>query len=1413
MQIDPRNIVLYRSIYTGEQIDTLLGLVRPASDAVGGLTNRVLNIERQLEPQVVLTIQQAQYRGGVHIESPAGGKCIAVENLPRGYKCTFDTNEGSDPVLFQVDDQAWGQRYDIGTTQANRYWRLVTEVGEDYIILSKTDCDPGSGAPAVGDSIITLGNRTVASRQSAKLSTTIGEYAPRDEYYTGISSYNLDNKLVTVIGVKDGKVGIWTENGYFSGEIHITGGSGLNELDEWEAVADELHAAFSTASEAQLAAEKLQLRLSQIDSDTVLDITEKKVIRTEWITINGCEDLDKGSEKGSYYRTRRLFSQYAYSGKPYAFLYNGVSYMFNGMAPTYRSIGLATLDTAYLALREYLYKVGLNERMQVFEDFDRQEMADLFTIYYDAELAMNEAVDEAIRTSIDDAKAEVMAELINYQEVMEDQLRELQDIVDGTIETWFMDGAPSLVSEPASDWTTDEEKERHLGDLYYDNLTGYAYRFQNNGEKYFWKYIEDSALAKALAAAAKAQDTADGKRRTFLSQPTAADAYDPGDMWLHATAGDYRNETLYCLTGKVAGASFSIAHWGLASKYTDDTVANAAAQAAANAAQAAANAQNVAAAAQTAADNAAQAAANANARLNSWADDGAISPTEKEALRQQQRDIVAEQADILAQATAYEVDATAYSAAYAAAVAALTKYTATNPENITIESDYQDIAAYYTARSTILQAIATAAKSVADEAQAAADAAQATADEASEKADEAQEAAEAAAQAATNAQNAAAAAQTAANDAAQAAANANARLNSWADDGTISPTEKEALRQQQRDIVAERADILAQATAYEVDATAYSAAYAAAVTALTKYTATDPENITIGSDYQDIAAYYTARSTILQAIATAAKSVADEAATIARDATQIAMKVAEAISRIDDDNILDLSEKREIQTTWVGVNGVLSTEYQGTSGTYAAAKEALAAAAGASLPVSYMFNGIVYTYGGYAFTYNALGASRLDVAYKSLREYLVEIQLNTDEYFEGFSRSRYANLLRDYNVALNNVNKVLSDIANANAKAALSGIDTAKNALARDLGYTDFADMEAAAQRSETIIVGGHIRTTLIDTETLLAKHVLCVDTYDVQSAYITTKRTVTDTMHISAGLLRLTRDYKDGDDDIELYIGGTLQNEKSETFFSIVGDFSRLGFHPIFLKNTGSGLGYGRSYFLRCGIGIVDDDIVLYGDNVGTSDTDLQPTKNSRLVAHGNNGSTVISGSQITISSGGSYGHSTGFLKIDASSAVAALYSDYLVVAKTSNQTRLYYDHLQIGTYNSNYPSDVALVINGSKATAVRLETGLFEGFRPKALAITSRYTLTNLDTTIKVPNSSAITVNLPSSPLPGQVYMIMHTTSTDLTISGNGKTIQRMVYSGTTTVNSLTSQSVEVMLFAYVGTSWVMTFIVRQA
>ena len=492
MQIDPHNIVLYRSVYTGEQVDSLLGLIQPAKTLAEGLDTRVRIIEDKLSPKVVLTIQQMDFVGGTNIQSPAGGEIIAVEDLPRGYKCYFDTNHGSEPVLFHVNDQAMGRRYDIGTTDSNFFWRLVTEVGEDYIVLSKTDCAPESGAPAVGDKVITVGNRFDITRQNVKISTTIGEN--RDEWYAGISSYNLENKLVTVVGVKNGQVGIWTENGYFSGEIHITNGEGLENLEEWEEVAQQISDAWAkavkaetdaaaaqyTADAAALQAERIELQLERINSDTVLDITEKKVIRTEWITINGREELDRTGNKGSYIKTRNLYEQYASLGGRVLMTYAGKSYTFNGKEYTYKSIGLSALDAAYLALREYLREVCLNDRTTVFEGFDRQHLADLLTAYYDAEKQVNDNITAAVKERIEQAKAEVLAELAGFQEAIEGQIEEMQDVIDNTIETWFMDGAPSLVSPPASDWTTDELKHRHLGDLYYDNITGYAYRFQYN---------------------------------------------------------------------------------------------------------------------------------------------------------------------------------------------------------------------------------------------------------------------------------------------------------------------------------------------------------------------------------------------------------------------------------------------------------------------------------------------------------------------------------------------------------------------------------------------------------------------------------------------------------------------------------------------------------------------------------------------------------------------------------------------------------------------------------------------------------------------------------------------------------------------------------------------------------------------
>lgn len=167
-------------------------------------------------------------------------------------------------------------------------------------------------------------------------------------------------------------------------------------------------------------------------------------------------------------------------------------------------------------------------------------------------------------------------------------IADLQNQVDGAIETWFYEGEPTLTNAPASSWT-DKDKDTHLGDLYYDNKTGKAYRFAKDGNTYKWTIITDTDIAKALSDASKAQETADGKMKVFSTQPTPP--YQLGDIWVNATypsdGSTYKNEVLRCQTNKAAGSQFVIGDWIKASRYTDDTVANAAKKAAEDAQKAA----------------------------------------------------------------------------------------------------------------------------------------------------------------------------------------------------------------------------------------------------------------------------------------------------------------------------------------------------------------------------------------------------------------------------------------------------------------------------------------------------------------------------------------------------------------------------------------------------------------------------------------------------------------------------------------------------------------------------------------------------------------------------------------------------------------------------------------------------------
>lgn len=156
---------------------------------------------------------------------------------------------------------------------------------------------------------------------------------------------------------------------------------------------------------------------------------------------------------------------------------------------------------------------------------------------------------------------ETVKSLINNAQVIKD----LQNQADGAIETWFYEGEPTLNNLPAVDWTTNDIKKIHVGDLYYDQITGFAYRFTRYNDDvnpYAWNRIKDNDIVQALEAANNAQITADGKMKIFYN--TKPTDYQVGDVWI-LPADTIINGVQYykgdILTATVKSTEFNEKHW------------------------------------------------------------------------------------------------------------------------------------------------------------------------------------------------------------------------------------------------------------------------------------------------------------------------------------------------------------------------------------------------------------------------------------------------------------------------------------------------------------------------------------------------------------------------------------------------------------------------------------------------------------------------------------------------------------------------------------------------------------------------------------------------------------------------------------------------------------------------------------
>lgn len=791
-----------------------------------------------------LEIQEKTHVGGQMLITPAAMNCGEVEELEDAYRCYFQTQgQDGDEIFnqFAVGDQAicqtfnaWGSRY---------FWRLVTGVGEDYIDLSKTDCDEGSDIPMAGDKIIQLGHRTDKTRQAAQVLSAHGETAPAFIMYNRINDYTLEGKEVTGI--------LWNpatqepqmysygnfffgdrtkdENGEFisdfitfqpnpenpeekklfiNADVQFGGGSkGLSDLSDWQDLQREVDTLDQSIVEIKQDAEQTTEELNKAIEDA------EKAAKD--YTDEGKAALQKSIDELNAAKAgiNEVYTKAAADG-----LINSAEQRANEKAQE-----VADEAQRLAELNANAYADG------VADDAELAAIADAEAKLATAKGELNASIEEVreIASTADAATKTLDTKITNVETGMTESVNEINARLDGVVENYFEEGVPTTSNYPANEWTTDAEKANHVGDTY-TNISSYDEDPNNAGKSwrwtftdsehtgYHWHPIADSDAVKALLEASKAKTAADGKARNFVTQPKPP--YSVGDTWMQGASG----EIMRCKVARESG-SYTASDWEVASKYTDDTKAN--------------EAKGVADAART--------------RLTNWASDSYISPTEKRGIKDEKTFVLSDSEEIIQDAAKYSVDATSFTSATTAYVNELDRIINATAENVPVQNLVTIQGNYYNERTAILEAIATEAKGAIDAAFSEASRAITNANEAKTKAENAVKDAQA----------------------------AKDTLTEWASDGVISPVEKQALKTEMSKILSDYNDINHQRTLY--DSQALGDSWRDYADAWTLYIE-ELENIIIEEGSVEIgdlaslqSSYYDARTTVLSDIADAAKALAD----------------------------------------------------------------------------------------------------------------------------------------------------------------------------------------------------------------------------------------------------------------------------------------------------------------------------------------------------------------------------------------------------------------------------------------------------------------------------------------------------------------------------------------------------------
>lgn len=727
-----------------------------------------------------LVVNQETFSRGSSIFVKGGCTITKVEEYADYYRCYYDNKDKSRYAGFKEGDQARCQRYDKSFRAVIKYyWRLVVSVGEDYVDLSKTVVD-GSGIPEEGDDIAQLGSRTDKDRQSAVVISpdnggSVIVWAGIDSF-----NLSEKNMVGMGVNPTTGRSYIYGYGDIFFGDRNLTGNfitfqqkegddapkmhinadidlgadsTGLGNLSEFKEIQGDVSEIKKSMNDLQVDMESV---LEQADreftiwyfdpeptlsnepavnwttpelialhdqdlyfSDSLarawrfvggvwMEITDERTLAALRIAQEAHDVAEEAKKKAGEVKVyidavlpvelESLQKQIDGSIDSYFYEYDpaldnepALSWDTDSKKNAHLNDTFTNLQTGRSwrwTVSEGLYgwteiadtatveALRLAGQAQDTADNKRRVFVDTpFTPYEIGDLWVQGESGDILRSAVSKnagdfepahwVKASKYTDdtsLVNFVNgEFKQQIENIQSQIDKRAETWYQSEDPSL------QWTDEETRNLHIGDLWYD--TSRDQSFMWNGTQWMTQGVPDEVF-----------DKIDGKSSIYTSTPSA---YAENDLWI--LASEMTLDAVYpagtIVIARQDSSTFVAEHWTKLDRYTDDTTANA-----------------------------------AISRLDAWASDGNISPLEKTSLRQQMYDISAEYEELITAAAKYGLSFVSFSEAYSKAVAAILKYTAEEPENIPVESDYGHIEDYYAARKSLRTLIDTKIKSESDRA-------------------------------------------------------------------------------------------------------------------------------------------------------------------------------------------------------------------------------------------------------------------------------------------------------------------------------------------------------------------------------------------------------------------------------------------------------------------------------------------------------------------------------------------------------------------------------------------------------------------------------------------------------------------------------------------------------------------------